>query len=503
MLFDVFPARFVSRSFSLLGCPLLILLLSLVLNGERLPVKTYTVADGLLRDTVYKIKQDSRGFLWFCTAEGISRFDGYAFTNFTVADGLPERHINDFLETRNGEIWIATDGGLAKLNPKGLANSKDNPLFTTVLPDNPKAKSFRVLFEDENSVIWVGTSDGLYKLTEKSELEGVDLGKPVTGVVEIYINTIIRDRRGAMWIGTTGNGLFRLLPNGEVEQFTQEDGLPDINISILLEDKSGRIWAGLLPRLSPGLCLLVADPQKNQSIVERHYTTKDGLPDDWVTDLFEASDDKFWVATVRGLCQWRAGENLVCKTYSSANNLCDTEAWSILDDKDKNFWIGTRCGLKKWTRHGFTTFDEPSGTISKQTNSIFENAAGELFVSFNDGGIRTVGRFNGEEFDLTKPKFPPGIGYFGWGDQQTVWQDSAGDWFFPTGEGLFRFSQPARLEDLAKITPQRIEFGTERKEIFRFFEDSRGDFWIATTGATNGLWRWERAADVWRDYTGN
>ena len=55
-----------------------------VIHAERLPIKTYTVADGLLRDSVQKIKQDSRGFLWFCTAEGVSRFDGESFTNFTT-----------------------------------------------------------------------------------------------------------------------------------------------------------------------------------------------------------------------------------------------------------------------------------------------------------------------------------------------------------------------------------------------------------------------------------
>jgi hypothetical protein len=117
----------------------LILFLTLPLFAERLPVRTYTVADGLLRDQVSKIRQDSRGFLWFCSVEGVSRFDGYGFTNFTTADGLPDRHVNDFLETKNGDIWIATDGGLAKLNPTGLAGSEANPLFSTLLADNPKA----------------------------------------------------------------------------------------------------------------------------------------------------------------------------------------------------------------------------------------------------------------------------------------------------------------------------------------------------------------------------
>lgn len=501
MSFDTTQKQFPHQRFASFVCFALVLFLALASKAERLPVKTYTVADGLLRDDVQEIMQDSRGFLWFCTFEGVSRFDGYGFTNFRTEDGLPDRHVSDVVETKSGTIWLATDGGLAKLNPSGLAGSKDNPLFSTILPNNPKAKGFEVLFEDESGQVWAGTSDGLYKLNAQDELEAVDLGKPLTGVDEIYINTIIKDRRGAMWIGTERNGLFRLLPSGEVEQFTQEDGLPDISISILLEDKNGRIWVGLRPRLFSGLCLLVAEPRKNRSIVERHYTTKDGLPADWITDLFEASDGKFWVATVRGLCQWQTGENPVCKTYTSSNDLCDSEIWSIAEDKDKNLWAGTRCGLKKLKRYGFTTFDEPSGTINKLANSIFENTAGELFVSFNDGNIRTVSRFNGEKFDLVKPNFPPATGYFGWGDRQTVWQDATGDWWFPTAYGLYRFPRPARFEDLAKITAQKIRFGSGNKEIFRFYEDSRGDFWIATTGLTNEMWRWERAADVWHDYT--
>ena len=79
------------------------------LHAERLPLKAYTVADGLPNNVVNKIVRDSRGFLWFCTNEGLSRFDGYTFTNYGVDQGLPHSMVNDFLETRNGEIWIATN----------------------------------------------------------------------------------------------------------------------------------------------------------------------------------------------------------------------------------------------------------------------------------------------------------------------------------------------------------------------------------------------------------
>ncbi len=76
MLSGTFQKRSFNRCAALLGLIALVLFLPSTAKAERLPVKTYTVADGLLRDNVLKIKQDSRGFLWFCTDEGISRFDG-------------------------------------------------------------------------------------------------------------------------------------------------------------------------------------------------------------------------------------------------------------------------------------------------------------------------------------------------------------------------------------------------------------------------------------------
>lgn len=105
MLFGSCSNPFAHRRFNSFVCFKLVLLSALISKSERLPIKTYTVADGLLRDEVHKIKQDSRGFLWFCTAEGISRFDGYAFQNFTTDDGLPDRNVRDFLETKAGATF--------------------------------------------------------------------------------------------------------------------------------------------------------------------------------------------------------------------------------------------------------------------------------------------------------------------------------------------------------------------------------------------------------------
>ncbi len=99
---------------------LLLLVLAPVAQSERLPIKIYATADGLPNNEVNKIVRDSRGFLWFCTADGISRFDGYGFTNYGTSEGLPHPYINDLLETRAGEYWLATNGGLVRFIPRGI-----------------------------------------------------------------------------------------------------------------------------------------------------------------------------------------------------------------------------------------------------------------------------------------------------------------------------------------------------------------------------------------------
>src|SRR6266478_8348201 len=87
-------------------------------SGQQLPVRTYTTADGLPRDLVLRIVRDSHGFLWFCSGDGLSRFNGYEFTNYGVEQGLPHPVINDLLETRRGVYWVATNGGgVARFNP--------------------------------------------------------------------------------------------------------------------------------------------------------------------------------------------------------------------------------------------------------------------------------------------------------------------------------------------------------------------------------------------------
>src|SRR5436190_23833552 len=100
----------------------LVLLLSLpaIVPAEQLPVRTYTTADGLPRDFVLRIVRDSHGFLWFCTGDGLSRFNGYEFTTYGVEHGLSNPRVNDLIETRSGVYWVATEGGVSRFNPSAF-----------------------------------------------------------------------------------------------------------------------------------------------------------------------------------------------------------------------------------------------------------------------------------------------------------------------------------------------------------------------------------------------
>lgn len=77
-------------------------------GAERLPCETFSIADGLPHNHVTSIAQDSRGFIWFGTAEGLARFDGAQFKTYDTRDGLPSRAVSLVHETRDRTLWVGT-----------------------------------------------------------------------------------------------------------------------------------------------------------------------------------------------------------------------------------------------------------------------------------------------------------------------------------------------------------------------------------------------------------
>ena len=103
-------------------------LLRAVLSGQQLPIRTYTVADGLAEDRVNGIVADTRGYIWIATSGGLTRFDGYRMKTYGVEDGLPHHTVTSLLETPSGAYLIGTLRGLCRLENHGTQPFTAYPL---------------------------------------------------------------------------------------------------------------------------------------------------------------------------------------------------------------------------------------------------------------------------------------------------------------------------------------------------------------------------------------
>jgi ligand-binding sensor domain-containing protein/signal transduction histidine kinase len=481
-------------------------------RAERLPIKTYTTADGLPHDHINRIVQDSKGFIWFCTGEGLSRFDGYRFTTYGTDQGLAGLQVTDFLETRDGTYWAATTSGLCRFITDALPRESTKaggapPLqFIVYYPgESARAKSVNSIYEDHRGAIWCCTDEGLYRadrVSGNTVFSFVGIIEPAARTdVPLRIEAVIEDRHSSLWI-IGASGLYRMLSDGTVERYTSEEGLPEGFSHQLLEDRDGRIWV----TSDFGLYQLVPDPKPHRLIVARHYTVKEGLESNGVLSSCQTRDGTLWVSTVSGLSALLpgpGGPGDTLRTYLGANGLIGSLITSIYEDRDRNLWLGTDSGgLMRLAATGFVTYDERDLPGRPRVASIFEDRAGELCV-INTNGF--ISKFDGRAFHAVRPSLPKAITYWGWGWYQTMCQDSGGEWWLGTGEGLIRYPKIGSLDQLPGVRPiavYKARDGLPTNEIFRIFEDSRRGMWISTLGDPNGvLTRWDRATQTFHRYS--
>jgi signal transduction histidine kinase/ligand-binding sensor domain-containing protein len=496
------PCRRRSKRLLYLAASLLLVAGAAGVRAERLPVRTYTIADGLLRDGVTRIFQDSRGFLWFCTADGVSRFDGYGFTNFTTDDGLPERHVNDALEL-NDTIFFATGGGLARLNPTGARGSIDHPLFTVLSPDPEKPVAFNALFKENDDVILAGTDAGLYRVESSGErvrFENIPLGDAPD---HPDVTAIFRDSKGVIWAGKFGR-IIRIAPGEPPVVFRREHGVPTAGITRFAEDEKGRLWVAM--RDFGGLLLLDRDAVPGAPLVNHVFGEREGLPSNWIGDILLTREGQMWLGTVGGLCQWEPDGNVkggfACRrVYSGKNGLCEEGMGGLHEDNDGNIWLSGSCGTVRIARYGFTSYGKADGLGYPFAETLLESNSGEL-IATGRSGPRSLSRFTGENFEIVKLQDYPTNKTYGWGWQQTVMEDHVGDWWTATDHSLLRYRDPGRFGRLSSVTPEKMNAGAWPGEPFRIYEDSRGDVWVGTFGGpVYSLFRWERSTGKWHDHT--
>jgi ligand-binding sensor domain-containing protein/signal transduction histidine kinase len=452
----------------------------LYLEGEVLPIRSYTTADGLASDHVDCIVPDSRGFIWFCTPEGLSRFDGYRFVTYGRREGLPHRDVNAFLETRSGSYFAGTDRGLSQFHwsPRG------NQFFTYRQPADGFDKPVFPLHESPSGRIWCGTRGGLFEVLSGGKFRRQPLPGEPTLVTDVF------DDPGGKLLVATYDGIDVITKHDSaVQRITTADGLPNNWVNTFLRDRTGRLWAGA----RGGLVLLRDGGPDGKCGVTQVFNNKDGLNAVNVLALAEASDGTIWIGTPDGISRLLPGNGPpVFQNLTRIHGLTDRQIVKLAPDRAGNIWAATEgAGVMRIGSTGFLTFREQDGLSADRVFSVFEDRTGKLVAVtvFGRPRGRMVDVFDGVRFQSAGPKVfcdQPS-----WGQNQLMLQARTGEWWAATRVGLCRFA-PVGATRLAGRTPEACY--EQDSTVFRVFEDSKGGIWASTQPpAGTGLLRWDPA----------
>ncbi len=309
---------------------------------------------------------DAERVLWIGTPGGLLRFAGGRFEALNRDNGgISSGDVGAIFEDREGSLWVGTrDGGLNRLKDERIANYGTRQ----GLPDD------RVwsVFEDRDETLWVGTADGnLSRLPRgRSRFE-------VFANLGARVFAMDQDPSGDLWVGTRGEGLYRIRGKGKrILHYTEREGFPATVVFAIHADRGGGVWIG-----SGGTGLYVFRDGKFT-----RYTESEGLAGSIVFCLREDSEGTLWIGTWGGgISRLRDGKfsNLTTK-----DGLAHSIVMSILEDPRGVFWFGTRGGLSRWSEEKFTTFRQATGLFHDAVQDVMADRRGYLWMTSNRGIFR-------------------------------------------------------------------------------------------------------------------
>tara|TARA_R110000868_G_scaffold304437_16_gene565245 strand:+ start:17155 stop:20376 length:3222 start_codon:yes stop_codon:yes gene_type:complete len=471
-----------------------------------------TTEDGLSQSTVNAILQDSRGFLWFATDDGLNRYDGYEFKVYRNDPydlfSISNNQISTIIEDKNGAIWVGTKGGgLNKLD-------REQDRFIRFTHNNEDDKSIshnyvNVLFEDESGVILIGTQRGLNILdpltNEFSVYTKID---DDIQLKEARITTLYRDSNDFIWIGTEEEGLFRFdRINGDIKHFEENNPSSKISdnwIVTLYEDKSEVLWVGTQ---SGGLLRYNKEKQTFTSFTSVNSSIE-SISNNWVLSLYEDSRGTFWVGTLNGLniLNRETGSFISFMDLNYPINLSNNSISALYEDRSGVFWVGTRNGaLNKFIRSSSESFtiyqNDPANSNSLSNNNIWaisEDDNGDVWIGTQGGGLNRL-TLSTNEFRNFKND-PNDETSLSNDFVNSIIKDREGMLWVGTIDGLNLYNQK---QDKFTHFKNSIDDETSISGniITTIFEDSRGIIWVGTLN--NGLNAYDRETGKFRRFQNN
>ncbi len=501
---------------------------------------------GLSQSTVNCMIQDRKGFLWFGTANGLNRYDGYSF-NVYLNDPADSTSISDngilsLYEDKNGFIWIGTVSGVLNKfdRRKGTFTRYDiiSSLKTAEIPDEkyydyplPYSRSndnsITVIESDNSGNFWVGTwGKGLVKFDPvRNKIEHLHYNNAPDGFRSNRIKAILPDAGGIIWVGSFGGGLYKLIPDEQIftiVNYSDKDGgqsLSDNKVISLFNDRAGDLWVGTygggLNRLRNRFQSLGSSSAKFDRFM--NIPGRNSLSNNIVTSIIQDNDGFLWFGTFGGgVDRYDPLRNSFTILKNDPNNpstISKNDILSLLIDRSGTLWIGSHLGkgINNLDRNTIK-FHQMNRGVNNDTGlnddvvwAITEDDNGVTWIGTYKGGLnkyeRKKGTFSYYKFD---PRNPNTISD---NHIRSIIDDGKGNLCIGTySGGLNKFNKASgRATRYSFASKDSVRKGSD--QIQTLFIDRAGNLWVGTFGgglnrvkaddlANNIIWFEKFAHDV-------
>jgi ligand-binding sensor domain-containing protein len=270
---------------------------------------------------VLSMLADSRGNIWVIGESGISRYDGSKWQAITAKDGLSEGRITTMFQDRSGNIWVGSDsGGVSRFDGTGWKT------FTAA--EGPGSNTVMDIAQDEKGNLWFGgNSISRFDGTNWKTFGSVD-----------SIHSILTGKGEEVWFVTEKGGVMHF--NG-VDIQTLPDGLPSMPwLGGTLLDSKGNVWIAKFNDHGGGLHRFDGDKWDT-------FTPDDGLTGYQVSGLVEDKRGNIWAATNNGVSYFNGTE---WHSFTARDGLTGNNVLCVMEDSRGNLWFGTYGGVSCYSR---------------------------------------------------------------------------------------------------------------------------------------------------------